>query len=1356
MNWTFVINKNFYFDLKNSDVIIWNTAKEVKKDDIIFVYTGSPYSSIGFVLKALTDPFEDSDIRKKWNRPAIKVRKEFEIPEPVKISELKSNQILKKWGAVRFNFRRSHFKMSNEEYKELKRLVIDKNSQLKPLFNVSEKDDFGIKDFLETFIEKYPKARENKEIVKDHELSKLFSNKFPKYLEDIANIPSITNNQHNYCAFSHFQGNGVWFKTPWTIIYDKELEKMDKYQQYPYYIHYILNEDMNEVYLALSLSWNYAKEVLGEKNPNWTEREREDYFDIRKAEIIEKLENSYNVPNDFKIDLDQSPWMTTSIIGKSYDSQSIPSEEVLENDFKELIKIYNHLIDLEYKESQEPISTTKHKIWKIAPGTFHKRQKMWPIFSEKGYIGVGWFLCEELKKKNYKNFKSLEDLRAILKKCANKPTIGGPARMIWNFTNIIKKGDIVVSNDGYQGVLGIGIIKSDYISPYESNKLNLDPDEEYYHFREVEWIIKERIEIDQPHFFAQQTITPINNKKWETIKESYLNSNSEINYQELFDRLENKIKDPKQVELIKSLYEEFNQEYLQKPEGIKHLEGYKKENKEVWKYYTQIKDNENLINETSGNIINYLLPIKRFSVAPVGFGDIKAVRHTDKNLPQFARELYDLINNLIDTSDEKIQKSLINQFKSGKYEKGVQTAVLSSVLYYLKNDYWYINNKTVDTFNLLSKELGHNKKINGVLFDYIDNLNKFKKLISVIEQSVPEFSDFRVFDVFCHWMCDGNLGNYARDKEKFENWKFNKFGKIRYYLENMWVKNDVEFEDEFNKYLINRASSIKPDLSFNAQSFEGKYPHSVLYRNIENLDYPYNLSYFFNNEDIFITLNFNKRFLRTFLEKEKKFPGSLFDKEKIFEKILEAVTNELRDREGNNKFSESLDLGPEYSKITSLYEKSTISAKKYNKNELPNESQLQSDFRELFESYLNFLDNIKIEPIINDETIRLVISENFFEYLEMNGFYFDESIVENFLLALKIKPFIILTGNAGTGKTKLAQLFAQYISKLNTSYYEIIPVGANWTENRHIVGYYNVISGKYQKTAALNLILRANRSNEPFFLILDEMNLSHVERYFSDFLSSMESGEPMPIFTKEIKTNSNEDISLEELDVPEKLYIPSNLFIIGTVNVDETTYMFSPKVLDRANTLEFNTPSAKDFMLNSFDANLSNNNYSYLQSPLSDLPIRDMSINQLKDILKEIQTKNGIPLWETLANEIDILNNILNDANFDFGFRTITEIIRFMYVSWIYDGRKPKWDNWQRYFDAQINQKMLPKIHGSHRELDSVLRKLFKHCYHGDWQDETWYKSKLDENKLPYPDSARKIQTMGKILQEKRYVSFTG
>jgi len=92
------------------------------------------------------------------------------------------------------------------------------------------------------------------------------------------------------------------------------------------------------------------------------------------------------------------------------------------------------------------------------------------------------------------------------------------------------------------------------------------------------------------------------------------------------------------------------------------------------------------------------------------------------------------------------------------------------------------------------------------------------------------------------------------------------------------------------------------------------------------------------------------------------------------------------------------------------------------------------------------------------------------------------------------------------------------------------------------------------------LIIQANqRPDLPHFLILDEMNLSHVERYFADFLSVMESKEDIPLYSEGTVDNG----------VPPKLNVPSNLFIIGTVNIDETTNMFSPKVLDRANTIEF-------------------------------------------------------------------------------------------------------------------------------------------------------------------------------------------
>ncbi len=113
---------------------------------------------------------------------------------------------------------------------------------------------------------------------------------------------------------------------------------------------------------------------------------------------------------------------------------------------------------------------------------------------------------------------------------------------------------------------------------------------------------------------------------------------------------------------------------------------------------------------------------------------------------------------------------------------------------------------------------------------------------------------------------------------------------------------------------------------------------------------------------------------------------------------------------------------------------------------------------------------------------------------------------------------------------------------------------------------------KYAITPALKLILRAREEskNRPYFLILDEMNLSHVERYFADILSAIESEDEIPLY-EGIERSAFPDASAEKEKVliPNKLKLPKNLFIIGTVNVDETTYQFSPKVLDRANVIEF-------------------------------------------------------------------------------------------------------------------------------------------------------------------------------------------
>ena len=134
---------------------------------------------------------------------------------------------------------------------------------------------------------------------------------------------------------------------------------------------------------------------------------------------------------------------------------------------------------------------------------------------------------------------------------------------------------------------------------------------------------------------------------------------------------------------------------------------------------------------------------------------------------------------------------------------------------------------------------------------------------------------------------------------------------------------------------------------------------------------------------------------------------------------------------------------------------------------------------------------------------------------------FVKSVVHSrYILSLLAKPFVILSGNSGTGKTRIALRFEKYLEKqtdtgINNTL--LIPVGADWTDNTKILGYFNPLAndgkGEYVKSEILSFLeLAKENPSIPFFLILDEMNLSHVERYFSDFLSAMESGEPILLY----------------------------------------------------------------------------------------------------------------------------------------------------------------------------------------------------------------------------------------------------
>lgn len=290
----------------------------------------------------------------------------------------------------------------------------------------------------------------------------------------------------------------------------------------------------------------------------------------------------------------------------------------------------------------------------------------------------------------------------------------------------------------------------------------------------------------------------------------------------------------------------------------------------------------------------------------------------------------------------------------------------------------------------------------------------------------------------------------------------------------------------------------------------------------------------------------------------------------------------------------------------------------------------------------------------------IIDSYKFKEFCIEKGFYYEDSLIRRFISALETKPFLILTGISGSGKTKIAELWIEY-KKIKYQDDEIrslhVSVGSNWNDNKKLLGFKNILldeDSSYIETELVKTIRKANNEeHRPYIIILDEMNLSHVERYFADFLSALESR------SKEIKLPDGTSVKWSK-----------NLKIIGTVNIDETTYMFSPKVLDRANVIEMNGKIPSD----------------YINS------VKDSKEKMYKDIKDEA--------W--FDGYVNTLDDIYEAINHDFGFRVIDEVSQYIKTNTELFGA----DSFEEYFDEQICQKILPKLHGAKASLKPKLDSL--------------------------------------------------
>ena len=397
--------------------------------------------------------------------------------------------------------------------------------------------------------------------------------------------------------------------------------------------------------------------------------------------------------------------------------------------------------------------------------------------------------------------------------------------------------------------------------------------------------------------------------------------------------------------------------------------------------------------------------------------------------------------------------------------------------------------------------------------------------------------------------------------------------------------------------------------------------------------------------------------------------------------------------------------------------------------------------KETFNNFINIFDS---RPYINSTIDKGSIIDNYVQLLKSNN--------KAYLLALRTKPFLLLAGISGTGKSRIVREFAfkscpKYLQDedgTTPGNYCMIEVKPNWHDSTELLGYYSNLSKEYQFKKFVKFLVKAKMFPDvPFFVCLDEMNLAPVEQYFAEVLSILETRKhPRNPETKEVdmktikteviveakyfqqleKINGSKNITtglpakqkLTDRDIYMKLYgideekdineevgnktelttlgltLPGNVLIIGTVNMDDTTHQFSRKVIDRAMTIEMNGGNLCAMFGGS-------KNLEYLEDEAEQQKWQNAFTQRYisADEVLEAHPQEAETIMEKLPERLNELNKALKGTPFEVSYRVLNELTIMVGVL-LDDNEEGKSidDIINQAVDNILLMKILPRIEG--------------------------------------------------------------
>lgn len=357
-----------------------------------------------------------------------------------------------------------------------------------------------------------------------------------------------------------------------------------------------------------------------------------------------------------------------------------------------------------------------------------------------------------------------------------------------------------------------------------------------------------------------------------------------------------------------------------------------------------------------------------------------------------------------------------------------------------------------------------------------------------------------------------------------------------------------------------------------------------------------------------------------------------------------------------------------------------------------------------YSDQLAFCSKTVIDAIINPKNFEKRFLDDFKQEAKNENLFYNDDDLNNFHTSMRSDGMVILAGLSGTGKSQLVKCYGNAL-KLPEEQIKFVSVESNWTDDSDLMGFYDPSNNKYYpgKSELADTLLNAQDSPEKLYIVVfDEMNLSRVEQYFSQFLSVLEMDKDSREITLYNSVNKDEHY-------PEKIKIGDNVLFVGTINIDESTYKFSDKVLDRSNVIK-----------------LDMQNFIRMNETLENAPLNGGTIGSYSySLMGSNNSKNKLEksdlelLWDlhTAINKVE--------PNVGIGWRIVKQINSYIH-------NLPESIDKLEGLDYQINQRIMTKISGSDQQLAELL---------GDESDDNKtgiiYEKLaefLEKEKMEYPD----------------------